>query len=614
MKREIICLFFASSMLLAGCGGNNNNNSNNTSTSEERPDKCVVTFDLMYGNKTRVVEVNNGNKVTNYNPKRSGFTLMGWYKETTFKNKYDFDTPVTNHLTLYANWLENAKVVKYDVTFDLNYGTEPDVTVKVIDGQTITATDVPTVNRLGYDLSGWYTTEDCQPGTEFDVEYDVVTGPLTLYAGYDRARELDTDEDGNLVYSGVSFNFAINESFGISNTIKTVTDKFNEENKGKIKVNIVDQASTDNSLITLKLHQTEVINYSGDYHDMQDVLDLAGIEFDESKYYEGQIADSYKNNKLKTYPIGSFVPVVAYNKALMTEYNGSNEIPDTGSEWYSLLEAVQAGEKGNSSWVAAATISTEWEAKEISTHAAYIQNDAPFYVKNSEGKLVNTWMDSAETKADAVNSFKQLRKYFAEDSTVGNSSFASWGKAQAPVGEGNAFVSVLGVPSLYNSCGSTIGKNDSSLSSTIGIAPLSNFFASDATSENADKVLVKSFSLGITDSGPKDLMKKAAAAVFAKYLSENAGELVNSNVYPAHKDVQQEAIKSTSLNWRVKNILANSGNPENFVTYPGHISEYSIFNHYNEDLLPSLLVAGVEDATLEAYVEAMATKINGALA
>jgi len=615
MKKNLLSIFFTSVLLVAGAGvvSSCGNNNGGTSTSTSLPDVCTVTFDLMYGNKTRQVQVNNGNKTTAYNPKRSGFTLMGWYKEKEFKNKFDFDTPITNHLTLYANWLENAKVVKYDVTFDLNYGDEPDVTVKVIEGQKITETDVPIVNRLGYDLTAWYTTENCEPGTEFDIEYDVVTGPLTLYAGYERSSELDVDENGKLDYSNVTFNFAINESFGIKDSVKTVVDKFNTEYTGKIRVNIVDQSTTDNSLITLKLHQTEVVNYSGDYHDMADVLDLAGIEFDATNYYANQIADNYKDGKLKTMPVGSFVPVVAYNKALLNKYN-DGVVPTTGTEWYSLLEEVQASESANNSnWVAAATISTEWEMKEISSHAAYIQNEAPFYEMNDEGKLVNTWLDSSENKENASTAFKQLRKYFAADSTVGSSNFTGWGNAQKPIGDGNAFVSVLGSPTLFNSCAGSTGKSDASLASDVGIAPLSNFFAANPTSEYANKVLVKGFGLGVTDSGPKDLMKKAAAGVFADYLSKNAGTLVDRFVYPAHKDAQT-SVSSSNLNWKVQQVLLKSGSPENFMTYPGHISEYSIFNHFNEELVPMLLESGVTDEMIATYVDSMSNKITSTLA
>ena len=38
-------------------------------------------------------------------PNVGSFTFEGWYTEETLENKYDFNTPITNDLTLYAKWI-----------------------------------------------------------------------------------------------------------------------------------------------------------------------------------------------------------------------------------------------------------------------------------------------------------------------------------------------------------------------------------------------------------------------------------------------------------------------------------------------------------------------------
>lgn len=46
-------------------------------------------------------------------PTAEGYTFVGWYTENTCINKYDFNTPVTAELHLYAKWTQNASAVTY---------------------------------------------------------------------------------------------------------------------------------------------------------------------------------------------------------------------------------------------------------------------------------------------------------------------------------------------------------------------------------------------------------------------------------------------------------------------------------------------------------------------
>ncbi|NBH03716.1 hypothetical protein GTY80_10740 [Amycolatopsis sp. SID8362] len=42
------------------------------------------------------------------NPSRAGYTFAGWYTNATGGTKWDFGTPVTSNLTLYAHWTSEA--------------------------------------------------------------------------------------------------------------------------------------------------------------------------------------------------------------------------------------------------------------------------------------------------------------------------------------------------------------------------------------------------------------------------------------------------------------------------------------------------------------------------
>ncbi|MFR5406857.1 MAG: InlB B-repeat-containing protein [Oscillibacter sp.] len=86
-----------------------------------------VTVDVTFTAKDYTVtyESNGGSTVPSqtvkYNetankpadPTRSGYTFAGWYTEEKLTNKYDFATPVTGNITLYAKWTRNYTPCPY---------------------------------------------------------------------------------------------------------------------------------------------------------------------------------------------------------------------------------------------------------------------------------------------------------------------------------------------------------------------------------------------------------------------------------------------------------------------------------------------------------------------
>ena len=65
----------------------------------------TVTFDSNGGSAVASQTVKEGEKaVKPANPTRSNYTFEGWFTDKTLKNAYDFNTPVTGDITLYADW------------------------------------------------------------------------------------------------------------------------------------------------------------------------------------------------------------------------------------------------------------------------------------------------------------------------------------------------------------------------------------------------------------------------------------------------------------------------------------------------------------------------------
>jgi uncharacterized repeat protein (TIGR02543 family) len=119
--------------------------------------------------------VPNGSLLTQpADPTRAGYRFMGWYKEYSLINAWNFDADVvTSNRTLYAKWV----TVTYTVTFESNGGS-------AVGQQTATANRkiaAPTTPvRSGHTFNGWY--KEAALTNAWNFASDTVTSNLTLYA------------------------------------------------------------------------------------------------------------------------------------------------------------------------------------------------------------------------------------------------------------------------------------------------------------------------------------------------------------------------------------------------------------------------------------------------
>lgn len=67
--------------------------------------RCTVTFDSRGGSDVASAAVNIGSPVSGpAAPTRENATFAGWYREASLENPWDFDSAVTENITLYAKW------------------------------------------------------------------------------------------------------------------------------------------------------------------------------------------------------------------------------------------------------------------------------------------------------------------------------------------------------------------------------------------------------------------------------------------------------------------------------------------------------------------------------
>ena len=149
---------------------------NITLTAKWNINKYTVTFDSYGGTPVPPAqEVEYGLTATKpADPTLKGYTFAFWYLGEDEQNAtaYDFDTPVTENITLTAKWNIN----KYTVAFNTDGGTPVPPAQEVEYG--LTATEPAAPEKTGYTFDGWYLDEAEEP-FDFDT---IITSDITLTA------------------------------------------------------------------------------------------------------------------------------------------------------------------------------------------------------------------------------------------------------------------------------------------------------------------------------------------------------------------------------------------------------------------------------------------------
>gem|GEM_PF-1107914 len=122
-------------------------------------------------NTTDPVKFNN--LVSEPNVSRLGYTLEGWYSDSNFSTKWNFETGLmpAENIDLYANWNLDTYTIKlhnYDDVQSIDYDITQDVSL-------------PPASREGCTFKGWFETGS---QTEFDYVKGTTVGNIDLYADF----------------------------------------------------------------------------------------------------------------------------------------------------------------------------------------------------------------------------------------------------------------------------------------------------------------------------------------------------------------------------------------------------------------------------------------------
>ena len=173
-----------------------------TPTPVPAPTTYTVSFESNGGSSVTAQLVESGKSMAQpANPTKEGYNFKGWFLDSDCTIMYDFESTVTENLTLYAKWEEIPEETPiYTIHFESNGGSSlTDQQVEA--GNCIDQPEDP--ERSGYRLLAWYLD------SSFNTVYDfnaIVTSDLTLYAKWEAIPEeehsyVDESEPDLEIYS-----------------------------------------------------------------------------------------------------------------------------------------------------------------------------------------------------------------------------------------------------------------------------------------------------------------------------------------------------------------------------------------------------------------------------
>ncbi|MBQ4570398.1 MAG: InlB B-repeat-containing protein [Bacilli bacterium] len=298
------------------------------------------------------VEVKEGELIESPQLTNEGLTLVGWYLDSEFENKYDFKQKVTSDLTLYAKWVDTSEV--FTVTFVAGEGYEVE-SQNVVYSNTVVEPEE--LKSTAHKVTGWYTDKELTNKYDFD---SLVYEDLTLYAKWEQyVYILSTSSNRNWV--------------AYNNNIKEQTNK---------EIEYIDRTQAymvgdDNGWKVLPIYELGVLNAAGDdfddytgvWHFTYKLYELTGEEYVEV-LDDSALVDSFdKENGLIDFSeaaIGKSLKVEIIPEYLTVKQSASDQISKYVVTYYcgvvdgfnaytaldlAYLDNRPADEEGYDAWV-----------------------------------------------------------------------------------------------------------------------------------------------------------------------------------------------------------------------------------------------------------------------
>lgn len=543
------------------------NSSCNNGSSESA---YFVNYDLNYDNvDARQIVVQSGQKAREWRAYREGYSLLGWYTDEACTVPYDFSKGVSRNITLYAAWKPEKGFV--EVNFNFSCPGKTNKTVSLKSGDKVMSKAIPDTSRIGYKFTGWYKDENRTE--KWDLDNDLISDAMTLYAGYEIDKAwVERDENDNVIYENESVTvWCANSNIVDYKIFKEIVADFNKEYEGKIKINATDTFTGQATLLLRNQLTSSIVNDPDTQYSTADMFSVAGVDFDNSEFYEDAIQETFATGIMKALPLAARVPYIIYNKALIAKYNDGN-LPTDYTGLTTLLQKAYNGESsGNADF--APLVQSEYYFKENTCTLPFVQNGVDF-CKLVNGKMVNDWKvpEVKESVKDILN--KSYNLFGASGGCHGATiSGQNTDKIISDVKSGNSLFGIIGLSGGMKNDSSEYGNYDRKVlaaSDNIGVMSVSGLF-SDNNDEISKRIPVITTGLSFCKLADGVTNKQlCASAEFAKYLVENSYKFaedglvtLNKKAYAKFAETNYEENTSGAL---IKKVVEK---PEYLYSMPG---------------------------------------------
>lgn len=143
-----------------------------------------VSYDLNYEGApaAEVTDVVKNQQAEEKAPVRDGYTFVAWYTDPDFTQAFDFSTPITEDVSLFALWQKDGASY-VDVTFDYDYyGVKLNQYSYPVESGTPVAKPSVDPVRTGYTFNKWVD----EAGNDYDFSQPV-TAATTIKASWTKA-------------------------------------------------------------------------------------------------------------------------------------------------------------------------------------------------------------------------------------------------------------------------------------------------------------------------------------------------------------------------------------------------------------------------------------------
>ncbi len=145
-----------------------------------------ITFTVNDGSYMAPIYVSSGYPIIlTTEPTKENNTFGGWYNSASLVTKWDFDTPITEAITLYAKWHPYPVI-----TFSTGGGSKI-TDVMIVYNTALSKPVEPTYE--GYTFGGWYEDAAYEDAWDFST---LITEDMTLYANWGKNPTITYNTDG----------------------------------------------------------------------------------------------------------------------------------------------------------------------------------------------------------------------------------------------------------------------------------------------------------------------------------------------------------------------------------------------------------------------------------